>query len=227
MRSKQASVLCFLLYAVIVDRYVGYDRIKRLFRMALESDLAIHILLVGPPASAKTTFLTSLIHQLNNSYFADGTNSSKAGMIDYIFENKPRYLLVDEIDKMSPKDQAFLLNLMETGIISETKYRKTRSAEMKTSVFATSNNIKKISAPLQSRFFIIDIKPYSYEQFCYIAEKLLLRQKANTDIARIIIDVIWNKSQDMRDCVRIGALAKSIQDVRFIVDNFLKPPCYD
>lgn len=25
-------------------------------------------------------------------------------MIDYLFENRPRYLLVDEIDKMSSKD---------------------------------------------------------------------------------------------------------------------------
>jgi Holliday junction DNA helicase RuvB len=88
--------------------------------MALRSESAIHILLVGPPASAKTMFLTSLMRQLKNSYFADGANSTKAGMIDYLFENRPRYLLVDEIDKMSCKDQAFLLNFMETGIVSET-----------------------------------------------------------------------------------------------------------
>jgi hypothetical protein len=30
------------------------------------------------------------------------------------------YLLVDEIDKMTTKDEVFLLNLMETGIVSET-----------------------------------------------------------------------------------------------------------
>ncbi|MDP9289447.1 MAG: hypothetical protein M3P08_14800 [Thermoproteota archaeon] len=47
---------------------------------------------------------------------------------------------------MGPKDQALLLNLMETGIVTETKYGKTRSAETKTSVFATSNDIKRISA---------------------------------------------------------------------------------
>ena len=63
-------------------------------------------------------------------------------MIDYLFANGPRYLLVDEIDKMAPKDQLLLLNLMETGIVSETKYGKTRSAHITTSVFATSNNIK-------------------------------------------------------------------------------------
>src|SRR2546425_6669408 len=118
----------------LFEDIIGYDHIKKLFRMALDSDSAAHILLVGPPASAKTMFLTSLMHQLKSSYFTDGTNSTKAGMIDYFFENRTQYLLLDEIDKMSPKDQAFLLNLMETGIVTETKYGKTRLAEMKTSV---------------------------------------------------------------------------------------------
>jgi uncharacterized protein YcbX len=51
---------------------------------------------------------------------------------------------------------------------AETKYGKTRSAQIKTSVFATCNNIKKMSAPLQSRFFIVELEPYTYEQFCDI-----------------------------------------------------------
>src|SRR5438094_2070148 len=147
------------------DEIVGYDHIKRFFRMALESDSAVHILLVGPPASAKTMFLTSLMHHLKNSYFADGSSSSKAGMIDYIFANSPRYLLIDEIDKTAHKDQAFLLNLMETGIISETKYGKTRKTKTNTSVFATSNDSRKLSGPLLSRFFIVELEPYTYEQF--------------------------------------------------------------
>jgi hypothetical protein len=50
--------------------------------MALNSDSAIHILLIAPPASAKTMFLTSLMH-LKNSYFSDGGASTKPGMIDY------------------------------------------------------------------------------------------------------------------------------------------------
>ena len=110
---------------VLFGEIIGYDHIKRLFRMVLEAESAIHILLVGPPASAKTMFLTSLM-QLKNSYFSDGGASTKSGMIDYLFANRPRYLLVDEIDKMPAKDQASLLNLMETGIVSETKYGKTR-----------------------------------------------------------------------------------------------------
>ncbi len=90
----------------LFEDIIGYDHIKRLFKMALDSDSAIHVLLACPPASAKTMFLTSLMHQLKSCYFADGANSTKAGLIDYLFANEPRYLLVDEIDKMSPKDQA-------------------------------------------------------------------------------------------------------------------------
>ncbi|MFY9795374.1 MAG: hypothetical protein WAJ93_06755, partial [Candidatus Nitrosopolaris sp.] len=70
---------------------------------------AIHILLVRPPASAKTMFLTSLMHHVKDT---------------------------------------------------------TRTTHIQTSVFATSNDARKISAPLQSRFFIVKLEAYTYEQFC-------------------------------------------------------------
>ena len=130
--------------------------------MVLGSHEPTHMLLTGPPASAKTMFLMSLRQHLKYSYFVDGGNTTKAGIIDHLFKNRPCYLLADEIDKMSPKDQTFLLNLMETKIISETKYRE---AEIKTSVFATCNDPRILSSPLQSRFFIVEIEPYIYEQF--------------------------------------------------------------
>jgi DNA polymerase III delta prime subunit len=138
------------------DKIIGYEEIKRLFRMALGSAEPVHILLSGPPASAKTLFLQALM-ALKDSYFVDGSNTTKSGMIDYIFDNKPKYLLIDEIDKMPSKDQAFLLNLMETGMLSETKHHKTRTiTNVKTWVFATSNNISKVMLPLQSTFFVVD-----------------------------------------------------------------------
>ena len=129
-------------------------------------------------------------------------------------------MLCDEIDKTGQKDQAFLLNLMETGIVSETKYGKTRSAHMKASVFATSNDVDKISGPLESRFFIVELQPYTYEQFCDITEELLSRHKVERRVASVMADAVWAKSQDIRDCVQIGTIAKSIDDVRFLVDSF-------
>jgi hypothetical protein len=113
------------------EEVIGYHDIKRIFGMAIAADEPIHILIVSPPASAKTVFMRSLM-KLPSSYFTYGSNSTKAGMVDYISEHKPKFIFIDEIDKMPNKDQTFLLNLMETGIVSETKYQKTRNAPAKT-----------------------------------------------------------------------------------------------
>jgi Holliday junction DNA helicase RuvB len=92
---------------------------------------------------------------------------------------------------------------------------------MITSVFVTSNNIKKLSSPLQSRFFIVKLEPYTYEQFCEITNKLLSYHKVEVRVASVISNAVWDKSRDIRDCVRIGLLAESIEDVGFVVDTFL------
>jgi Cdc6-like AAA superfamily ATPase len=106
--------------------------------MALNSRDASTVLLTGPPACAKTLFLQCLM-KLKGSHF-----------IDFVFKNKPKYLLLDELDKLSRKDQAFLLNLMEIGIVSEIKYNRTRMMKINTTVFffATSNNVDNIIEPL-------------------------------------------------------------------------------
>ena len=57
---------------------------------------------------------------------------------------------------------------------------------MKTSVFATSNNIKKLSSPLQSRFFIVELEPYTYERFLEITNELLSHRKVVGDVASMI-----------------------------------------
>ena len=201
----------------------GCDEIKRLFRMALESDHRCSILLTGPPASAKTLFLQSLM-KIKNSCFIDCSNATKSGVVDCVFEYEPKYLLLDELDKLSKKDQTFLLNLIETGIVSETKYNKVRKVELKTSVFATSNNIEKIVQPLQSRFFIVNFHAYTYEQFYEITLKLLISERYNIDeeIAKDTSDAVWKTSRNIRDAIKIATMAKSVQDVGWLVSTFLE-----
>ena len=201
----------------------GYDNVKRLFRMALESSHTCSVLLTGPPASAKTLFLQSLM-KLKDSCFVDCSNATKSGLIDYIFEQKPKYLLLDELDKLSRKDQTFLLNLIETGVVSETKYNKTRSMEIKTSVIATSNNVESILVPLQSRFFIVRLEPYTYEQFYGITVRLLTSNRYNGDeeIAKATADAVWNTSRNIRDSINIARMAKAVEDVDWLVTTFLR-----
>lgn len=80
---------------------------------------------------------------------------------------------------------------METGIVTETKHRKTRTALRKTWIFATSNNIKKVMPTLQSRLFIVKLEPYTYEQFYRITVQLLTRQQnVDEEIAKAAADAV-------------------------------------
>ncbi|HEX6673200.1 MAG TPA: sigma 54-interacting transcriptional regulator [Nitrososphaeraceae archaeon] len=201
----------------LFESIIGYDDIKKIFKMSLSSDRAVHILLVGPPASAKTLFMLEFL-KLERSYFTLGSHSTKAGMIDYLFDFRPRYLLVDEIEHMPYKDQTSLLSIMETGIITETKSQKTRSTQLKTWIFATCNNKEKLLSPLLSRFIIFHLKPYNLSKFIEVSNGILIKNDVPFDVANEISHVVWNKlkSRDIRDCIKIARLAKTIEDVEWI-----------
>ena len=219
VNSKKVFSNCDLscINEILFEDIVGYNDIKQIFKMSLESDKPVHILLVGPPASAKTLFMLECM-KLERSFFTLGSHSTKAGMIDYLFENRPRYLLIDEIEHMPYKDQTILLSLMETGILSETKSQKTRNTQLKTWVFATCNNKERLLTPILSRFMIFHLRPYNRSKFIEISNKILVNNGTNHDLANTISESVWNKlkSRDIRDSVKIAKLAKTKEDILMI-----------
>ena len=203
---------------------VGYDDIKKIFNYAFNSSLPVHILLVGPPGSAKTLFLMECM-KLSRSYFTLGSHSTKAGMLDYLFNNRPKNLIIDEIEYMAIKDQAALLSLMETGILSETKYEKTRKSIMRTWVFASCNDEKKLLTPLLSRFFVLYFKKYDYATFEKIANHILTSEcNMDFEVSTLIAQLVWNKlkSRDIRDCIKIGRICNNKEDVYTIVKTLIR-----
>ena len=207
----------------LFDNIIGYADIKKLFSLSFESQRPIHILLVGPPASAKTLFMLGCM-KLDRSYFTLGTHSTKSGMVDYLFEKRPRYLVIDEIEHMPIKDQTVLLSLMETGIIAETKHMKTRNTQLKTWVFATSNDTNHMLTPLLSRFMVLHFKQYSFENFQEISIHMLGQEGVGKEIAAEVAFQVWHKmkSKDIRDCLKIAHLARSKTDVSWIVGTIQK-----
>jgi len=175
--------------------------------------------MTGRPGSAKTMFLTEIMRKLKNSYFIVGSNTTKAGLVDQLFEKKPKYLLIDELDKMNGNDQVSLLHLMETGIISETKVKKTRQMELTSWVFATCNNSEKIIEPLLSRFLVLKIPEYSFEEFREIAVSRLAKEDVDKYIASVIAEKVWNEleSKDIRDVVKVARLTETVEDIPFII----------
>jgi len=204
----------------LFDSIIGYSDVKRLFNLSFSSEKPVHMLLVGPPASAKTLFMLSCM-KLERSYFTLGSHSTKSGMMDYLFQKRPRYLIIDEIEHMPIRDQTALLSLMETGIIVETKFKKNRNTQLKTWIFATSNSTDRMLTPLLSRFMVLHFKQYKYETFQEVAVHLLCREGISRVIAIATAETVWSKmkSKDIRDCIKIGHLAKTKDDINWIAET--------
>jgi ATP-dependent Lon protease len=78
-------------------------------------------------------------------------------------------------------------------VLIESKIGKTRKKEMPVSVFATRNDISNISGPLKSRFIILKLQEYTYEQFLEIAKNILTKRYAKTEsLSTTIADEVCN-----------------------------------
>ena len=211
------------------ENMVGNDDIKLILNKAILSRKPVHVLLVGKPGCAKTMFLTEIMRGIKESYFIVGSNSSKSGIVSQLFIRRPKFLLIDELDKMSGNDQVSLLHLMETGIISETKVKKTREMELTSWVFATANSDVKIIEPLLSRFVVLEVPEYTFEEFKEIAITRLGQENVDEYIAATIAEKVWIElgSNDIRDVIKVGRLANSIQEVSFVVSMMRRDEATD
>jgi len=198
---------------------VGHDDIKQIFVKAIGSKKPVHLLLLGQPASAKTMFLTEIMRSFKQSLFVVGSNTTKAGLVNQLFERRPKFVLIDELEKMNNTDQTSLLHLMETGIISETKINKSRQMQLASWVFATANSSQKIMEPLLSRFLLIKMPEYTFEEFREIAVSRLAKENVHKYIASFIAEKVWNEleSKDIRDVVKVARLTETVEDIPFII----------
>jgi Holliday junction DNA helicase RuvB len=190
----------------------GYEEIKAFLKKVLEAE-RFHVLLVGPPASAKTVFLLELA-RLPRSFYCLGSATTKAGIAEILYEQRPRILLADEIDKFETKDIAILLSLAETGIVRETKVSKQREVRLSTNIFAAANSEKGMPKELLSRFRVLYLPQYSKEEFVDASAKVLVeRERLEPDLAYYIAERAWKVSRDVREAVRIGKICQNQDEV--------------
>ncbi len=204
---------------------VGYDDVKDLMLRAVTAPRPVHVVLEGPPASAKTLFLME-IGRLPRAYFALGGTSSKAGLTDMLLLYRPHYLLVDEVETIdNPRDYAALLHLMENQEVIETKYRRHHRTPLKTWVFAAGNDASKLPPALLSRFGgpkgVIRFKEYTSLEFAEIAACVLAkREGVPPDFARRAAEAALDLgSKDPRVAIRLARLAKDEKDLMRVVET--------
>ncbi len=211
--------------ATLFDPIVGYDDVKWLLRKAVMTDEPVHVLLEGPPASAKTLFLME-IARLPGAEFALGGTSTRAGLTDMLMVYRPRYLLVDEIETIdNQRDYAALLHLMENQEVIETKYRRHERVPLKTWVFAAGNRTARLPAALLSRFGgkagVIHFKEYTSTEFLEIASNVLVqRERIPSGFAkRVATATLDLGSRDVRLAVRLARLCKTDEDLARVVET--------
>jgi len=202
---------------------IGHDQKKEILNRSICAEQPVHGLLWGSLASAKTLFLEELA-RLGRSHFIIGSNLSKAGLFELLFNERPRYLILDELDKIDDSENlSCLLSLMERGLVSETKYRRHKSLRLKTWVFASANNVARIPPELMSRFLKLHFLDYTPDEFLEVAVSVLKeRESVPEPIALYIADKVMRelRSRDVRDAVKVARLLKtpSREEVDHIVE---------
>jgi len=201
----------------LFDFILGHDQVKDLLWKSINAERPVHILLIGHPATAKSMFLGELA-RLPFSRFALGGSTRKGGLEDYLLEFRPRYLIIDEIDKMDMRDMSVLLSLMESGVVARLKKRMREIEKITTTVYAAANRDNNIWPELKSRFFTVHLPEYSEADFIQVCRGVLVsREGVDSKLANCIVKSIASHTRDVREAVHLGRLCKTSEDVDKLV----------
>lgn len=206
----------------LFELIIGHKDKKDLILRGLQSEKPVHFLLWGSVASAKTLMLEEL-SRLPRSRLVLGSALTRAGIFDVLFNERPKYLIIDELEKIdSIENLSALLSLMERGLVTETKYRRHRTIRLKTWVFASANEINRLSKELLSRFTLLRFRDYTPEEFYEVAVNVLIqREGLSQSLAPYIADKVLNvlQSRDVRDAVKCARLLreKTKEDVDHVI----------
>ena len=194
----------------VFDRVVGYEDVKFLLRRAMSRDGIVNVVLFGGPGSAKTVFLRC-INELNDSIYISGSPTSGAGFFDVMFEEKPRYVSIDELDNMEKDDQKALADYTSEGILVETKGNdKRRKMKTNTHTFAAANRPDDLLPEIEDRFIDLHFEPYSKDEFFEVCENVLdIEEGKSEEESRKIANAVWDMEGmgDVRKAIQVARLS--------------------
>jgi holliday junction DNA helicase RuvB len=206
---------------MIFSNIYGHDKFKLIFNNAIASNEAIHILLTGASGTSKTLFLEAINEKVANCSFIT-SNSTGAGIISHIFDNPNLEILcIDEIEKIPKAEIGVLLTLMESNRLVVTKKTMMCNREQKLRIFATCNDVNKLSIEMRSRFLKFNLKDYSLDEFTMISINIVTSRFNKTqDFAQKLAQVVWYRldSKDIRDVIKVARLARNESDIDMIIE---------
>src|SRR5215470_10672173 len=192
----------------------GYEDIKDIVRRTLDSDENYNLLFIGPPASSKTLFLQSILEIRKDGVYFDGSNTTSR-ILDVLEKERSKIICIDELDKMSKPFQNQLLNFMESGRIDVEQQKKQYHFEIKgAKMFATCNEINRLSKPLQSRFRKLFLPRYTEEQFLHEKAEDLINKHVHPTL---ILDGYYAASEHALKLLQKIAIKVAVEDKELLM----------
>ncbi len=154
-----------------------------------------------------------------------GGTSTRAGLRDYIAENTPELLLIDEIDKVSDAmDLSVLLSWMWHQKITITMHKRKETVRCPTvcKVIAAANYAEKLPRELLSRFIIIEIPPYTEEEMWKICVNEARNEGLDEELAKAVAEAVIKdmRSRDPRDCVKLARMKpENVEEVKLLAET--------
>ncbi len=140
--------------------------------------------------------------------------SSRAGIADFLINFRPRFLIIDEMDKMKGEDFSVLLSLMQSGVVARMKRGLRDINQMTTWVFAGVNRSDKLPPELLSRFITFKFETYTRDEFLEVAQEVITKQHGKDPaLARYIAETVVNRTKDVRQAVQVAKLCDTQEEV--------------
>jgi MoxR-like ATPase len=144
------------------------------------------------------------------------------GLLGVLFTFEPKFLCIDEIDRLRSEDISCLNSLMATKMVVETKFKSRQPIMLNTKVFAAGIDLARMPKDLMSRFIVLELKPYTEDEFINVVTHILKTDQGCSDeLATYIAHEVWHRSHvgsDVRQCVQIARLSQgSLEEAKDIM----------
>jgi len=206
----------------LFDNIIGHEPVKKLLMRCLESDEQIHFRLQGQSSTAKSLFLTEL-ERLEGAKYKSASGMTEVGLLDILIEQKPEFLLFDEIDKADNSAYAPLYEMTEHGRVQKTVSGEDISVDVDTNLIATLNHPEKLPEELRNRMIKLEFEQYSDDEYIEVVAGVL-QAKFNLDeeIAEYIAEYQLHElgEKNVREPLQIAKLAENdLEDVKDVIDS--------
>lgn len=211
--AMQVSPVEAITPADLFSHIVGHDDVKYWINKSIKSPEPVHIILCGPPATSKSLFLEGLA-TLPGSQYTLGGASTKAGIAEFLLYFQPRYLIIDELEKMDRSDFSVLLSLMSSGIVTQMKKGMRDTKRMAVTVYAGVNRAEHLPPELLSRFIRFNFIPYTHQEFVDVAVAVMTRTLGkDEDLARYIAERVATRTRDVRQAINLSKLIETKEEL--------------